>query len=80
MFGFERDEESGRFHRFLKHAEELWYAYCERGEKAAYAQFADYVDAAMMLDTDTISHVVVHHRHIPYILKKADSQVVIHNI
>ena len=64
----------------FKRAEELWYAYCEKGEKAAYGQFADYVDAAMVLDTDTISHVIVHHRHIPYILKKAGSQVVTHYI
>lgn len=70
----------GHTPQHFKHAEELWYAHCERGDKEAYAQFADYVDAAMVLDTDTISHVVVHHRHIPYILKKADSQVVIHNI
>lgn len=66
-------------HHF-KRAEELWYAYCERDEKAAYAQFADYVDAAMMLDTDTISHAIVDHPHVPYILNKAGSQVVIHYI
>lgn len=64
----------------FKRAEELWHAYCERGDTTAYAQFADYVDAAMVLDTDTISHVIVDHQHIPYILKKARSQVVVHHI
>lgn len=65
----------------FKRAEELWYAYCEKGDKEAYAQFADYVDAAMVLDTDTISQAIVHHRHIPYILKKERSRrVVIHRI
>lgn len=64
----------------FRHAQELWYAYCERGDKAAYAQFADYVDAAMVLDTDTISHVVVHHQHIPYILNKARSKILIRHI
>jgi len=64
----------------FKHAEELWYAYCERGEKAAYAQFADYVDAAMVLDNDAISDVIVHHQHIPYILNKARSNIQIRHI
>jgi len=66
--------------RHFKRAEELWHTYCERGDKAAYAQFADYIDAAMVLDTDAISHAIVHHQHIPYILKKARSPVLIHYI
>ena len=66
--------------RHFERAEELWYAYCVKGDQAAYAQFADYVDAAMVLDTDTISHAIVHHQHIPYILNKARSQVFIHHV
>lgn len=64
----------------FKHAEELWYVHCAWGDKAAYAQFADYVDTAVVLDTDTISHAIVHHQHIPYILKKAGSQVIVHHV
>ena len=67
-------------HLHFQRAEELWHAYCDRGEKVAYAQFADYVDAAMVMGTDTIVHAIVHHWHIPYILQKQRSRVLIQRI
>ena len=64
-------------------AEELWLAWCLKGIKAAYAQFADYIDVALVLnppEETTISHVFVDHPHIPYILGKSGAQQIIYHV
>jgi hypothetical protein len=59
----------------------LWYTYCQRGIREAYAQFGDYVDSAMIQDPPeerVIQQIAVGHPHIPYILKKCGSTQLIH--
>jgi hypothetical protein len=54
-------------------AEALWFALCVRDDRTAFAGFADYVDAALVSnppDGYEISHVVVGHAHLPYVLRK----------
>jgi len=57
-------------HDFV-HGEQLWFALCNRGDKQAYAQFSDYVEAAFILGKSShlvVRAVAVAHGHIPYVL------------
>lgn len=65
----------------FKAAEELWLAYCVQGVKAAYAGFADYIDAALIMDESAlVSHVMVGHAHLKYILEKSRCRVNVHRL
>jgi len=65
----------------FKAAEELWFAYCVQGIKEAYAGFADYIDAALIRDESAmVSHVMVGHGHLKYILEKSRCRVNVHRL
>jgi len=66
----------------FRRAVELWHAYCQKGIREAFAQFGDYIDAALAMDPPedrVVSHVAVGHPHIPYILKKSGARQTIHH-
>lgn len=55
-------------------AEELWLKLCQKTEKLAYAQFSDYVDAALIMESPKghrITHALCGHAHVKYILEKS---------
>ncbi len=61
-------------------AQTLWFDLCRDEVKEAYAQFLDYLDSAVIMKPPTghtISHAVLGHPHIKYILgkKPAPTQV-----
>lgn len=67
----------------FRKAEQMWYALCQKGIREAYAQFGDYVDAALIMDPPpklAVSHVAVGHPHVSYILKKSGSRQTIHHL
>jgi hypothetical protein len=69
--------------KHFQKAEQMWYALCQKGIQQAYAQFGDYVDAALIMDAPeklVVSHVAVGHPHVPYILKKSGSRQTIHHL
>lgn len=56
-------------------ATQLWFAYCIKGVKEAWAGFGDYLDAALIIcpvEGTVVPHVVVAHVHLKYILEKHD--------
>ncbi len=59
--------------KHFEHAERLWLRWCMREAKEGYAQFADYVDAALVLSPPAehaVPAVLVAHPHVHYILRK----------
>jgi hypothetical protein len=67
----------------FERAELLWYKLCEKGEKKKYAQFSDYVDAALVLnppEKKSVFQVVLDHDHIGYILSQVKSGKLVHRI
>jgi hypothetical protein len=57
-------------------AQTLWFDPCRDEVKEAYAQFLDYLDAALIMKPPTghaISHTVLGHPHVKYILGKKRS-------
>lgn len=69
--------------RHFKRAEELWYAFCQKGMKEAYAQFADYIDAALIMDPPgdvAIPQAILGHRHLWYILSKGGAKTLIRQV
>lgn len=67
----------------FREAQSLWYTYCVKGVKEAYAGFDDYVNAAMILRPHVgqrFEQVVTSHSHLPYILRKVSSNATIHHV
>lgn len=65
----------------FRKAVELWYAYCNRDAKEAYAGFSDYVTAALVLQPpigQEIAGVLIHHPHLHFILRKSGSKAQAH--
>jgi hypothetical protein len=55
-------------------AEKIWLTLCRPGDKSAYAQFSDYVDACYIMNPATHSqftHVFSGHLHLSYILRRS---------
>lgn len=61
-------------------AERLWFAWCSGDGRGSYAQFSDYLDAALILrppQTVEISHALLGHHHVDYVLRKQQSSVMV---
>ena len=62
----------------IKQAVELWYTFCDKDNKNAYAGFDDYLDAALILkpgDGHAVRQTLVNHQHLNFILSKLQSPV-----
>ncbi len=62
-------------------AELLWWELCDKEVKQSFAQFEDYVEAAMVLSPPApfaVTHVLVSHHHLAYLLTKKRSTALIH--
>jgi hypothetical protein len=60
-------------------AEQLWLKWCDDQTKESYAQFSDYVDTALVLkspEPHAITHAVLTHPHVQYVLRKEESSIV----
>ncbi len=59
-------------------AERLWFTWCDNQAKESYAQFSDYIDAALILNPPegkAVTDAMLGHEHVSYILRKKRSRV-----
>ena len=61
-------------------AELLWWELCDKEVKQSFAQFEDYVEAALILSPPeefAVTQVLVSHHHLEYLLHRKGSQALI---
>jgi len=62
-------------------AEGLWLELCDKQVRESYAQFEDYIEAALVLsppEGTVVTQVLVSHHHLRYLLNKKQSSALIH--